>query len=307
MANQYTSKSRTDAPLTREEFFGPPQRQNGSYQYRVRTEGSLAAQPEPVYVPRKKRRPPENGERRRQTSSGQGRAVRQDARTQNERRPSREQGELRTARRSESTRRSEEDRRREIARRRRELERRRQRELQEQAAFQAEEERNAAAIINERRAKETEEERRLHIEQERQKRLAEREMKQKKEKTDQQAVSRTPVGSKFGFLLSVAIIMLGCMMIVLSYVRIYNKNSEIASLKRELNAVQETNKVAQQKQAETMNMNELYTYAVDTLGMVDADMTTTITVTVVNQSYTTSSLPVSDIGESKVRYHWWFK
>lgn len=281
MANQNYSRSRTDAPLTREEFFGSQPRQNGSYQYRVRTEGSLAAQPEPVYVPRKRRR--------------EQRVARPASEQQ--RRP-----QQRTSRPMTEQERREQQRRREIARRRRELEKRREMEQNSET-----ERVNAAELINARRAQETEEERRLHIEQERQQRLAEREMKQKKEKSDQPAASRIPIGSKFGFLLSTAIILLGAMLIVLSYVRIYNKNSEIAALKRELNAVQETNKVAQQKQAETMNMNELYTYAVDMLGMVDADVDTTITVTVVNQSYTTSNLPVSEIGESKVRYHWWFK
>jgi len=68
--------------------------------------------------------------------------------------------------------------------------------------------------------------------------------------------------------------------------------------------VEEANTIASQTASETMNMNELYEFATETLGMVEAEADTTIKIVITAQSYTTSNLPTAEIADSKVTFHW---
>lgn len=108
---------------------------------------------------------------------------------------------------------------------------------------------------------------------------------------------------RFHFFLCAGLIMVGCMMVVIMYIRIFSKTNEIAELRSQLTEIESANK-AQIATAENMNMDALYAYATDGLGMVDATAETTIWIKVVSQSYTTSNLPVQEIPDSKVTFHW---
>lgn len=112
------------------------------------------------------------------------------------------------------------------------------------------------------------------------------------------------VKSKFNFFLFIGVALAGCLALVVMYARVYSQQSELNMLKEELSAAQETNEIAKQTIAEGMTMNDLYIYAVGSLGMVEADAGTTIRIKVQNQSYTTSNLPVQEIPKSKVTFHW---
>jgi len=108
---------------------------------------------------------------------------------------------------------------------------------------------------------------------------------------------------RFHFFLCAGLIMAGCMLVVIMYIRVFSKTNEIADLRSQLTEIESANK-AQIATAETMNMDALYTYATEGLGMVDATAETTIQIRVVSQSYTTSNLPVQEIPDSKVTFHW---
>ena len=107
------------------------------------------------------------------------------------------------------------------------------------------------------------------------------------------------IKSKFSFFLSAGLVMAGCLAVVLMYVQVFSQESRIADLK-----VQDANAVAREIVTEHMNMTELYTYATGTLGMVEADNKSTVLVEVADNSYTISNLPVKEVSESKVSFHW---
>lgn len=112
------------------------------------------------------------------------------------------------------------------------------------------------------------------------------------------------IKSKFSFFLSAGLVMAGCLAVVLMYVQVFSQESRIADLKVQLREAQDANAVAREIVTEHMNMTELYTYATGTLGMVEADNKTTILVEVPDNSYTISNLPVKEVSESKVNFHW---
>ncbi len=108
---------------------------------------------------------------------------------------------------------------------------------------------------------------------------------------------------RFHFFLCAGLVMAGCMLVVIMYIRLFSKTNELSSMRSQLNEIESANK-AQIATAENMNMDALYSYATDALGMVDATAETTIQIKVVSQSYTTSNLPVQEIPDSKVTFHW---
>ena len=112
------------------------------------------------------------------------------------------------------------------------------------------------------------------------------------------------IKSKFSFFLSAGLVMAGCLAVVLMYVQVFSQESKIADLKVQLREAQDANAVAREIVTEHMNMTELYTYATGTLGMVEADNKTTVLVEVPDNSYTISNLPVKEVSESKVNFHW---
>lgn len=111
---------------------------------------------------------------------------------------------------------------------------------------------------------------------------------------------------KFGFFLCAALVLGGALMVVLMYIQVYVKNNEVNRLRGEVTAAREANQIASQISSESMNMNELYVFATTTLGMVEADATTTIKIRINSQSYTTSNLPVAEVAGTKVTFHWFF-
>lgn len=112
------------------------------------------------------------------------------------------------------------------------------------------------------------------------------------------------IKSKFNFFMCAGLVLAGCLSVVLMYVQVFSQKTRIGELQDELVAAQEANAIAEETVVDQMTMADLYSYATGTLGMVEADGTTTIRVKVTNQSYTTSSLPVEDASESKVSFHW---
>lgn len=110
--------------------------------------------------------------------------------------------------------------------------------------------------------------------------------------------------NKFSFFLCIGLVLAGAMSVILMYVQVYTANNRVNDLKNQVTEMEEENYKAKASDAGTMNMTEIYVYATDTLGMQEADQSTTITVRTSSSSYTTSNLPVSEIGESKVVYHW---
>lgn len=110
--------------------------------------------------------------------------------------------------------------------------------------------------------------------------------------------------SRTRFFVCAGLIMIGFLTMILSYVQVFNLNSQISSLRSQLVELQGDDNAVSQAAGDYLNMNDLYSYATDTLGMVEADSSTTIRVKVSKQSYTTSSLPVEEISDSKVTFHW---
>ena len=138
----------------------------------------------------------------------------------------------------------------------------------------------------------------------RQRSEAQRESRQQsRQKQTGRTLDMAQLKGRFHFFLCAGLIMVGCMMVVIMYIRIFSKTNEIAELRSQLTEIESANK-AQIATAETMNMDALYAYATDALGMVDATAETTIWIKVVSQSYTTSNLPVQEIPDSKVTFHW---
>lgn len=112
------------------------------------------------------------------------------------------------------------------------------------------------------------------------------------------------IKNKFGFFMFAALIAGGLLYLMMMYIQVFNLHASINDLETQLQDARKENTVEQQQVSEQMNMSDLYTYAVGTLGMVEADSDHTIIITVDNQSYTTSNLPVADISDSKVTFHW---
>lgn len=112
------------------------------------------------------------------------------------------------------------------------------------------------------------------------------------------------IKSKFSFFLCAGLVMAGCLSVVLMYVQVFSRETQISELQEQLRAAQEANAIAQETVADQITMADLYSYATGTLGMVEANGNTTIQVTVSDRSYTTSSLPIQDTRESKVTFHW---
>ncbi|MBO6158685.1 MAG: hypothetical protein J6P72_05400 [Firmicutes bacterium] len=109
---------------------------------------------------------------------------------------------------------------------------------------------------------------------------------------------------KFGFFLSAGLVLAGALMVVLMYIQVYMANSEVNRLRAELTEEREANQIASQVATDSMNMNDLYVFATSTLGMEEADASTTIQIRINSQSYTTSNLPVAELAGSKVTFHW---
>ena len=109
---------------------------------------------------------------------------------------------------------------------------------------------------------------------------------------------------KFGFFLCSGLVLAGALMVVMMFIQVYMKNNEVNELRSEVTAAREANLIASQVASDSMNMNELYVFATTTLGMKEADASTTIKIRINSQSYTTSNLPVAEVAGSKVTFHW---
>lgn len=134
-----------------------------------------------------------------------------------------------------------------------------------------------------------------------------REKKRPEQKTKghiRKAVNMARIKSKFSFFLSAGLVMAGCLAMIMMYIQVFNQESQISDLQSQLREAQEANAVAQTVAAEQMNMTELYSYATGTLGMIEADGKTTIQIKVEDYSYTISNLPIKEVSESKVTFHW---
>lgn len=112
------------------------------------------------------------------------------------------------------------------------------------------------------------------------------------------------IRKRFGFFLSVGLVLAGSLAVVVMYIQVFNKNNELSRLRAELTAVQEANVAQSQTVQDGMNMNDLYVYATEVLGMEEADAATTIRVSVTAQSFTSSNLPTAEAEQGKVRFHW---
>jgi len=117
-------------------------------------------------------------------------------------------------------------------------------------------------------------------------------------------MARVRIKGRFNFFLCAGLVLVGLLSIVMMYIQVYMTNSEVNELRQELTEVEEANTIASQTASETMNMNELYEFATETLGMVEAEADTTIKIVITAQSYTTSNLPTAEIADSKVTFHW---
>ncbi len=109
---------------------------------------------------------------------------------------------------------------------------------------------------------------------------------------------------KIGFFLSAGLVLAGALMVVMMFIQVYMKNNEVNRLRGEVTAAREANAIASQVSTDSMNMNELYVFATTTLGMTEADASTTIKIRINSQSYTTSNLPVAEVAGTKVTFHW---
>ena len=109
---------------------------------------------------------------------------------------------------------------------------------------------------------------------------------------------------KIGFFLSAGLVLAGALMVVMMFIQVYMKNNEVNRLRVEVTAAREANAIASQVSTDSMNMNELYVFATTTLGMTEADASTTIKIRINSQSYTTSNLPVAEVAGTKVTFHW---
>ena len=112
------------------------------------------------------------------------------------------------------------------------------------------------------------------------------------------------IKSKFNCFLCAGLLMASCLAVVLMCVKVFNQEATVSELEAELEAAREANAVAQETVVNQMTINELYSYAIGTLGMVEAESGTTMQIEVKNRSYTTSSLPTESADSNKVTFHW---
>ena len=113
------------------------------------------------------------------------------------------------------------------------------------------------------------------------------------------------VWNKVYFFFCAGLLVTGALLILIQYMRVFSKNTEVSDLREQLAAAEDSNAVlAAEAGGETMNNDALYTYALGSLGMVEAGENEIIKIVVTNQSFTTSNLPTQDPTQSKVRYHW---
>ena len=105
------------------------------------------------------------------------------------------------------------------------------------------------------------------------------------------------------FLVSAFILLIGALSIVASYSDVYSRKARISALKEEIEQTRLSNGADVIRENPMQDMNALYTYAVDELGMQEADSTNTVFIQLPQQSYT--ELPAGPQEQtSRVRFHW---
>lgn len=137
-----------------------------------------------------------------------------------------------------------------------------------------------------------------------QKRIRREEARKRQLQQLRKAEEMARIKSKFNFFLCAGLVLAGCLAVVLMYMKVFSQEAAVSELEAELQAAKEANAIAQETVINQMTINELYSYAIGTLGMVEADSGTTMQIEVKNQSYTTSSLPTENANTNKVTFHW---
>ena len=121
---------------------------------------------------------------------------------------------------------------------------------------------------------------------------------------EQKPVTRTRRDRSKGlFLISAFILLIGALSIVASYSEVYSRKARISALKEEIEETRMSTAADVIRENPMQDMSALYTYAVDELGMQEADSTHTVFITLPQQSYT--ELPAGPQEQtSRVRFHW---
>ncbi len=109
--------------------------------------------------------------------------------------------------------------------------------------------------------------------------------------------------SKVLFLFSAAILLIGSLSIVASYSDVYSRKAVISELKTEIEETRMETAGQIVRETPMQDMETLYTYAINELGMEEADSTDTVFVVLPRQSYT--EMPATPQEQkTKVTFHW---
>lgn len=112
--------------------------------------------------------------------------------------------------------------------------------------------------------------------------------------------------SKVLFLLSAAILLIGSLSVVSGYSEVYSRKAEIDDLKEDIEETKMSVGSQLTAAAASQDMNEVYSYAINELGMEEADGSDIVFITLPEKSYTLVPATPKE-QRSKVTFHWFSK
>ena len=117
------------------------------------------------------------------------------------------------------------------------------------------------------------------------------------------AVRRKKDFSKFMFVCSAVILLVGSLGVVSSYSEVYSRKARIQALTEELDEAKEITMILSEEPDLQMTMAEIYEFATEELGMVEATEEDTVFIQTHPQSYTKIADTTESTG-SRVTFHW---
>ena len=112
--------------------------------------------------------------------------------------------------------------------------------------------------------------------------------------------------SKIFFLLSAAILLIGCLGVVSGYSDVYSRKAQIDDLKEEIEDAKKSAGTQMTMAASSQDMSEIYSYAINELGMEEADNSDIVMIRLPEKSYTYVTTKPAEQG-SRVTIHWFSK
>lgn len=117
------------------------------------------------------------------------------------------------------------------------------------------------------------------------------------------AAKRRRDGSKALFVVSAMVLLIGALSIVTTYSQVYTKKAQIRALKAELEEAKELTAILSEAPELNMSMTEIYEYATNQLGMVEASGSDTVFIQTDHHSYTQVTED-TESAAARVTFHW---